>query len=299
MQLARERRRRGSLPPGSDARSRRHGLGLAGHAPRRSTSRARSSSSRASSRTSPRRRRASSARRRPPPQLRSPHVVQILDHGVWEGTPYIAMELLEGEDSRQAPREASAALSPAEIERRSSAGLPRARARRTSAGIVHRDLKPDNIFLVRDDDREIVKILDFGIAKSNSAGARQRQQHEDGRDARHAVLHEPRAGAGHQGGRLRAAISGRSRVIVFQCLTGRAAVRERGARRSAREDHREAAADAVAGAAGAHAEVRRVVLEGVRARSEGPLSDAEGAGGRALGRGRCRRDDRLDVAARA
>src|SRR3984885_15101599 len=31
-------------------------------------------------------------------QLRSPHVVQILDHGVWEGTPYIAMELLEGED---------------------------------------------------------------------------------------------------------------------------------------------------------------------------------------------------------
>src|SRR5579862_497190 len=31
-------------------------------------------------------------------QLRSPHVVQILDHGVWEGTPYIAMELLDGED---------------------------------------------------------------------------------------------------------------------------------------------------------------------------------------------------------
>src|SRR5450432_630100 len=31
-------------------------------------------------------------------QLRSPHVVQILDHGVWENTPYIAMELLDGED---------------------------------------------------------------------------------------------------------------------------------------------------------------------------------------------------------
>src|SRR5262245_52554462 len=31
-------------------------------------------------------------------QLRSPHVVQILDHGVWYGLPYIAMELLEGED---------------------------------------------------------------------------------------------------------------------------------------------------------------------------------------------------------
>ena len=31
-------------------------------------------------------------------QLRSPNVVQIFDHGVWEGHPYIAMELLEGED---------------------------------------------------------------------------------------------------------------------------------------------------------------------------------------------------------
>src|SRR5215470_20075264 len=30
--------------------------------------------------------------------LRSPHVVQILDHGVCDGTPYIAMELLDGED---------------------------------------------------------------------------------------------------------------------------------------------------------------------------------------------------------
>src|SRR5580693_2893367 len=31
-------------------------------------------------------------------QLRSPNVVQILDHGLCEGTPYIAMELLDGED---------------------------------------------------------------------------------------------------------------------------------------------------------------------------------------------------------
>src|SRR5580700_382840 len=30
--------------------------------------------------------------------LRSPHVVQILDHDVWEGMPYIAMELLDGQE---------------------------------------------------------------------------------------------------------------------------------------------------------------------------------------------------------
>ena len=31
-------------------------------------------------------------------QFRSPHVVQVLDHGVWDDIPYIAMEYLDGED---------------------------------------------------------------------------------------------------------------------------------------------------------------------------------------------------------
>jgi serine/threonine protein kinase len=97
-------------------------------------------------------------------QLRSPHVVQILDHGVWQGTPYLAMELLEGEDlgqrltrvGRLAPKELCVIV----------AQLSRALTKAHAAGIVHRDLKPENIFLVRDDDREIAKVLDFGIAKA-------------------------------------------------------------------------------------------------------------------------------------
>jgi serine/threonine-protein kinase len=98
-------------------------------------------------------------------QLRGQHVVQILDHGVWEGVPYIAMEYLEGEDLN-ARLERVVRLPHAQTVRivsQVAKGLARAHA----AGIVHRDLKPENIFLTKDGDDEIVKVLDFGIAKQS------------------------------------------------------------------------------------------------------------------------------------
>ena len=96
-------------------------------------------------------------------QLRSPNVVQILDFGVSGGMPYLAMEYLEGEDlGQRLEREWS--LNPAETFRIISQ-VARALSKAHSAGVVHRDLKPENVFLVRDVDGEIVKVLDFGIAK--------------------------------------------------------------------------------------------------------------------------------------
>jgi serine/threonine protein kinase len=100
-------------------------------------------------------------------QLRSPHVVQILDHGVWQGMPYMAMELLEGEDLGKRIQKVGR-LPPAEVCR-IVGQVARALTKAHGAGIVHRDLKPDNVFLVRDDDREIAKVLDFGIAKAQTA----------------------------------------------------------------------------------------------------------------------------------
>jgi eukaryotic-like serine/threonine-protein kinase len=98
--------------------------------------------------------------------IQSKHAIQIYDHGVTDaGRPYMVMELLEGEplDKRI---ERVGSLSLAETAR-IIGHVCRALQRAHDAGIIHRDLKPENIFLVRtpDDDDEIAKVLDFGIAK--------------------------------------------------------------------------------------------------------------------------------------
>ena len=96
--------------------------------------------------------------------LRSPHVVQILDYGADRGVPYIAMELLEGESL--ADRLARVGRLPPTEVARVITEVARAIGRAHELSIVHRDLKPDNIFLVQNDDVEVTKVLDFGIAKA-------------------------------------------------------------------------------------------------------------------------------------
>ncbi|HET6146153.1 MAG TPA: protein kinase [Polyangia bacterium] len=98
--------------------------------------------------------------------LRSPHVVQILDHGVEDDTAYIVMELLEGE-SLAHRLSGAGQLSPAETARVMTQ-VGRAATRAHEFGIVHRDLKPDNVFLVANDEDELAKVVDFGIAKATA-----------------------------------------------------------------------------------------------------------------------------------
>ena len=107
--------------------------------------------------------------------LRSPHVVQIFDYGIEDGTAFIAMELLQGESL--ADRIARVKQLPAEEVIRFLSQVLRAIGKAHEAGIVHRDLKPDNIFICADDP-EFAKVLDFGVAKitnnelSAAAGSR-------------------------------------------------------------------------------------------------------------------------------
>ncbi len=101
--------------------------------------------------------------------LRNVHTVTIYDFGQdRDGTLYLAMELLEGVTLdaallRDGPFRWQRAL---HICAQVAESLDEAH----SKGIIHRDLKPANIFLTHmGDDRDFVKVLDFGIAKITSA----------------------------------------------------------------------------------------------------------------------------------
>jgi serine/threonine protein kinase len=97
-------------------------------------------------------------------QIKSPHVVQVHDHGITpEGEPFIVMELLEGEDLASRMKR----LGPLAIEEVAKIVLQTCRVlgKAHQMGIIHRDIKPSNIFLVDTEGDIFIKVLDFGVAK--------------------------------------------------------------------------------------------------------------------------------------
>ena len=99
-------------------------------------------------------------------RMMHPNVVAVFDLGYHDGSPYIAMELLQGQDLLHAMREGPP-LSLAQnvaIVLQVLEGLTHAHR----VGIVHRDIKPANIFLNSDG---VAKIMDFGVAAGGGTAA--------------------------------------------------------------------------------------------------------------------------------
>jgi len=109
-------------------------------------------------------------------QIRHPNVVAIYDFGVFEGRPYIVMELLEGYDLKHSLR-TFGPMDPAQAIQLVADALD-ALGKGHEKGIVHKDLKPGNLFLHDPGRRsQSLRILDFGIARvQHSTAMTQSQQ---------------------------------------------------------------------------------------------------------------------------
>ncbi|MFN9808027.1 MAG: protein kinase domain-containing protein [Deltaproteobacteria bacterium] len=96
-------------------------------------------------------------------RIRHPGIVDVFDLGTAHGLHFLVMEFLEGE-TLGARLERVKRLSPRDVVELFD-DVADALAAAHERGIVHRDLKPENIFLAHGAAGEVVKVLDFGIAK--------------------------------------------------------------------------------------------------------------------------------------
>ena len=93
-------------------------------------------------------------------RLSHPNIVTIFDYGEHDGSPYIVMDLMEGEELARS-LEAGARMALPQVVRVMEQLLS-ALAYAHDRGVVHRDLKPSNVFVLRDGT---IKVVDFGLAR--------------------------------------------------------------------------------------------------------------------------------------
>lgn len=110
-------------------------------------------------------------------QIRHPNAIAVMDFGITEDNMvYVVMELLIGISLRERLEEKPVF----NIEEANTLMQPICEAVSVAhrIGIVHRDLKPENIFLDRNNSKgeEVVKVLDFGIARMTAMSAEQQKK---------------------------------------------------------------------------------------------------------------------------
>jgi serine/threonine-protein kinase len=100
--------------------------------------------------------------------LQHPNIVQVIDfHETDDGTPYLVMEYLDGEDLaawmvKQGPVSLHEAMP---LVEQIGAALGAVHRR----GITHRDVKPQNVFLIpQEGGRTLIKLVDFGLSKAHA-----------------------------------------------------------------------------------------------------------------------------------
>lgn len=150
--------------------------------------------------------------------LQHPNIVDVLHHGVTEqGVPYLIMELVAGDSLADMLRiEGSISVNRTiRIFAQAASALAYAHDR----GVIHRDIKPSNIVVChREDERDIVKIVDFGIAKMQGYGITSQNLTATGEVVGTPMYMSPEQTMGKD-------LDGRSDIyslgcVMYECVTG-------------------------------------------------------------------------------
>jgi serine/threonine protein kinase len=98
-------------------------------------------------------------------QLRHRHVASVFHLGIEGDTYFYAMEFIDGETVESLVRRRGPL--PPVLALRIAVQVARALGAAQKHQLVHRDIKPSNLMLVREDEELVVKVIDFGLAKSS------------------------------------------------------------------------------------------------------------------------------------
>ncbi len=91
-----------------------------------------------------------------------PHIVDVVDFGVYEALPFLVMELLRGDTlAERMAHDTLDVTTACTLATQILSALSSAHA----MGIVHRDLKPENVMLLGEGEKVRAKLLDFGVSK--------------------------------------------------------------------------------------------------------------------------------------
>lgn len=151
-------------------------------------------------------------------RIQHPNAVSVLDFAISEeGIPFMVMELLEGLTlekelrfkGRLSPRRCGEIVIP----------ICEVLAAAHDLGIVHRDIKPQNIFLHLARHQEVVKVLDFGLAKLIDETFRRPEMTREGHPGTPAYMAPERYSDLPYDGRADVYSVG---VVLYEILTGQA-----------------------------------------------------------------------------
>lgn len=150
------------------------------------------------------------------------NIVDVTDFGTTrDGRAFVVMEFLEGEPlseliMRDAPLPIERSLT---IVKQVASALGAAHRK----GIVHRDVKPENVYLVRRDDQDFVKVVDFGVSRAvrtrEETGSEWQRLTRTGAVLGTPLFMSPEQASGNEDIDERADLWAAA-LILYECLTG-------------------------------------------------------------------------------